>query len=89
MTLEQITAAVDAGKVVHWSNDGYRVIRDGLGQYLIGWSIGAPDEYYIGLTWQDGITLNGAPLDFYEGRGGGELLKEVRLPDCTTGVIIR
>jgi hypothetical protein len=65
MTPEQIKAALDAGKTVHWANPGYRVIKDKTGQYLIGWNIGGRDENYIGLTWQDGITLNGKPEEFY------------------------
>jgi len=32
MNIAEIKAAVDAGKSVHWANEGYRVHRDGLGQ---------------------------------------------------------
>ena len=35
MTLEEIKAAIDAGRTVHWANTGYRVHKDSLGQYLI------------------------------------------------------
>ena len=35
MNIAEIKAAVDAGKPVHWANEGYRVYRDSLGQYLI------------------------------------------------------
>jgi hypothetical protein len=35
MNIAQIKAAVDAGQSVRWSNDGYHVTRDTLGQYLI------------------------------------------------------
>lgn len=63
MTLEEIKQAVNSGKIVHWSNDGYRVIRDVFeDRYLIMWRGG---RHYIGLTWQDGITLNGDESDFY------------------------
>ena len=67
MTLEQIKKAVDAGKAVHWSSNGYRVIRDNLGHYLIGFDIGGRRENYIGLTWTDGKTMNGKPSEFYVG----------------------
>ena len=40
MTLQEIKAAVDAGKVVHWSNRGYQVVNGGKAGYLIGWDIG-------------------------------------------------
>jgi hypothetical protein len=65
MTLEEIKAAVDAGLNVYWSNVGYRVIKDRLGRYLIGYDIDGPHENYIGLTHQDGITLNGKPEEFF------------------------
>lgn len=62
MSLQDIQEAVLAGQAVHWSNDGYRVIRDDIGQWLIhcAWN-GA----CWGLTHQDGATLNGEPRQFY------------------------
>ena len=66
MTLTEIKAAIDQGKTVHWSNTGYRVIKDKIGQYLIGWNIGGRGENYIGLTWQDGVTMNcNSPDEFF------------------------
>jgi hypothetical protein len=62
MTLEDIKAAVEAGKMVCWSNPSYRIIKDKLGQWLI---YRAANEYCIGLTWRDDITLNGKEEDFY------------------------
>jgi len=67
MTLEEIKAAVDAGKTVHWANDGYRVIKDRIGQYLIAYGEGTRDANYSGLTWVDGVTMNGKPSEFYLG----------------------
>ncbi len=61
MTLEEIQAAVRSGGIVHWSNDGYRAIEDSIGQWLIVYVDGSA----IGLTWRDGVTLNGKPDDFY------------------------
>lgn len=66
MTLEEIKTAVDAGGCVCWKNGAYRVIRDNIGQYLIGYAFTGPRaRHYIGLTHADGVTLNGNPEDFY------------------------
>jgi hypothetical protein len=65
MTLDEIKTAVRAGKTVHWSNAGYTVIEDSIGQWLIAFLPGTSHENYIGLTWRDGITLNGKPEQFY------------------------
>jgi hypothetical protein len=61
MTLDEIKQAVDAGKTVHWSNAGYTVIKDRNGAYFIRFH----DGNSIGLTWQDGVTLNGKPEEFF------------------------
>ncbi len=61
MKLAEIKAAVDAGKKVYWSNEGYTVIKDRHDQYLIvhyGTSA-------IGLTHQDGVTMNGSEDQFF------------------------
>ena len=55
-------AAVDAGKPVHWANEGYRVHRDGLGQYLVTF---VRNGSTIGLTDRSGRHLNGAEADFF------------------------
>jgi hypothetical protein len=70
MTLEEIKAAVDAGRTVHWANEGYRVIKDRLGHYLIGFDIGGRRENYTGLTHRDGVTMNGEPEQFFLGKKG-------------------
>ena len=56
MTIEEIKTAVDAGKPVRWSHDGYHVTRDSLGQYLITFQ---PNQNTIGLTNRAGDKLNG------------------------------
>jgi hypothetical protein len=61
MRLEQIKAAIEAGKKVFWKNNGYEVIKDSIGQYLIKCVNGS----CIGLTWTDGKTMNGNEEDFY------------------------
>jgi len=35
MTLISIKRSIDQGKKVYWKNEGYQVIKDILGQYLI------------------------------------------------------
>lgn len=62
MTLLEIKQAISEGKRAYWSNKGYRIIQDNKGQYLI---IYLSNEYYIGLTWKDGKTLNGDEKDFF------------------------
>jgi hypothetical protein len=63
MTLEQIKSAVLNGKTVHWKNESYEV-----GQMLDYWHIACVhNANYIGLTHQDGVTMNGQPEDFYIG----------------------
>ena len=64
MTLEEIKAAVEAGKTVHWANRGYRVHKDRLGQYLI---IFARNGSTIGLTNRAGTRLNGDETAFFIG----------------------
>lgn len=64
MTASQIKAAVDSGKKVYWSHKGYEVIKDRIGQYLI---VCLQNKHCIGLTWQDGVTLNGNGSQFFIG----------------------
>ena len=79
MNITQIKAAVDTGKSVHWANEGYRVHRDTLGQYLITY---VSNGSTIGLTDPSGRRLNGAEADFFisvSTRGAdGERGREVR-----------
>lgn len=65
MTLQEIKEAVDNGKRVCLGNSRYPVIKDDIGQYMIGCDVESRKPYYIGLTWQDGVTLNGREEDFY------------------------
>lgn len=62
MTLQQIKEAVNQGKTVHWSNKGYRVFKDNLDQWFI---LCDQNQYMIGLTWRDNVTLNGKPEQFF------------------------
>jgi hypothetical protein len=62
MTLDDIKAAVDAGQTVHWTNTGYVVHKDRLGQYLITY---VPNGSCIGLTDRGGQRLNGKEGEFF------------------------
>jgi hypothetical protein len=62
MNLEQIKQAIARGDKVHWSNSAYGVIVDSVGQYLIHCNL---NDSYIGLTWRDGVTMNGKEDDFF------------------------
>lgn len=64
MTLDEIKQAVEAGKTVHWATRSYRVVKDSVGQWLIVCDL---NNYAIGLTWRDGVTVNGKPEDFFLG----------------------
>jgi len=66
MNLSQIIAAIESGKIVHWANTSYRVIKDRLGRYLIQ----CVNGHCIGLTWLDGVTLNGKEQDFFIAQDG-------------------
>lgn len=61
MELAEIKEAVLAGKTVHWSNEGY-VVTHHNGRFGIKF---IPSGHYIGLTWADGVTMNGREEDFY------------------------
>jgi len=65
MTLNQIKGAIALGLSVKWANDGYDVIQDSLGQYLIKYK---PNGFCFGLTHSNGITLNGQEFQFYVAR---------------------
>ena len=62
MNITEIKTAVDAGKFVHWSNEGYVVRKDILGQYLI---VFKPNGSAIGLTDRNGGRLNGQEEEFF------------------------
>lgn len=62
MSLEAIKAAVSDGKRVCWKSEAYEVISDTLGQWLIRCTM---NNSCIGLTWADGVTMNGKEADFF------------------------
>lgn len=66
MNLEEIKTAVRAGKTIHVGNTAYCVnlhtFPNGEEQWLIRC---VQNDYCIGLTWADGVTMNGKPEDFF------------------------
>ena len=63
MTLTEIKQAIDSGKRVFWVQESYEVLfAPALQNYVIKCHL---NQNIIGLTWRDGITLNGKPSDFF------------------------
>lgn len=60
--LDNIKRLTESGKRVYWKSTAYRVVKDRLGQWLIECCVNGS---CIGLTWSDGVTLNGDPEDFF------------------------
>lgn len=61
MNLQAIKAAISDDQIVHWKNSSYTVKLDQSSRYVIVCTNGST----IGLTWNDGVTLNGKEADFY------------------------
>ena len=66
MTLQEIKKAVDQGLTVHWASELFQVINDRTG-YLIQCK---SNGHIIGLTWADGITMNGEEHQFFVAEEG-------------------
>ena len=63
MTLQEIKAAVMAGQTVHWETSAYVVeYAPAIDRFLIRCTI---NDSCIGLTWQDGTTMNGREDQFF------------------------
>jgi hypothetical protein len=66
MNLGQIKQAVRDGQIVCHQNENYRVVlhtfKNGDEQWLIKC---LSNDYCIGLTWQDEVTMNGYEQDFF------------------------
>ena len=62
MNLQEIRAALAAGKTVHWSNDAY-VVHGAVGSELITC---LSNNSSVSLTWRDGVTMDEKDLtQFY------------------------
>ena len=63
MTLSEIKKAVDEGKKVYWCNLNYEVRKnEKSGEYYI---VSRCNANEMGLTWRDGVTMNGEEKDFF------------------------
>jgi len=62
MTLQEIKHAVNIGKAVYWKQDNYVVKYDQKAGWII---VCTSNGSVIGLTWTDGVTMNGKESDFY------------------------
>ncbi len=60
MTLQEIKNAVDNEQTVIWKQNNYKVAKWACGYVVVC----TDNNYAIGLTWQDGVTMNGAEEDF-------------------------
>lgn len=68
MYVQEIKEAVNRGETVHWASRAYIVKRAGQSQtYNV---VCTQNGSAIGLTHLDGVTLNGAPVQFF--RAGDE-----------------
>lgn len=62
MTLQEIKTAVESGRKVYWAHEGYQVIKDKLGRFLI---VCERNGSAWGLTWMDGETMNEREEQFF------------------------
>jgi len=62
MTLDEIKQAVMDGHTVYWANKAYKVVRDNNDHWYIVCSL---NDYAIGLTHRDGVTMNGKAGQFF------------------------
>jgi len=63
MTLQEIKDAIASEQTVYWGNKSYTIVKDKYDQYFIKHTGG----HCIGLTWQDGVTMNGNEEQFFTG----------------------
>jgi len=62
MTLKEIKSAIADGKTVHYKSALYKVVLHMDGEYIL---LCESTGHFIGLTWTDGVTMNGKESDFY------------------------
>lgn len=61
MNIQEIKQAVSEGKTVNWVNALYEIKKSGDDFVILCIS----NQNCIGLTWMDGVTLNGKEEDFF------------------------
>jgi hypothetical protein len=62
MTLSEIKQAIENGDSVCWSHEGYDVLKNGNGWYYVKCN---RNNHINGLTWRDGVTMNGKESEFF------------------------
>ena len=62
MTLKEIKQAIEDGNLVCWSHEGYDVLKNDKGWYYVKCN---SNNHIIGLTWRDGVTMNGKESEFF------------------------
>lgn len=62
MNLVEIKQAVDSGIEVFWKSPAYKVIKAESGHYYIRCILNGST---VGLTHQDGVTMDAQPYDFF------------------------
>jgi hypothetical protein len=65
MELAEIKTAVLAGETVHWASSAYVVTHAGDDADRGFCIVCTFNDSAIGLTWRDGVTMNGDVEDFY------------------------
>ena len=66
MTLDEIKSAVRNGQAVYWKNHHHPVEVSKRADGSEKWVVRCTDNNsFIGLTWQDGETMNGKPEEFH------------------------
>ena len=66
MTLDEIKKAVRSGQTVYWKNHFFPVSVTTNENGEEKWLVCCKDnDHCIGLTWLDGVTMNGEEVDFH------------------------
>ena len=65
MELAEVKTAVLAGETVHWASSAYVVTHAGDDAHRGFCIVCIHNDSAIGLTWRDGVTMNGDVEDFY------------------------
>lgn len=64
-TIAEMTSAAESGAIVCWKNESYRVSKSLWGEWYITWEPWSKTPYTVALFWNDGVTCDYSPQDFY------------------------
>lgn len=66
MNLQEIKQAIEEGKKVFWRSELYEVKKCTYESSEVDYNIICNlNDHCIGLTWRNGVTLNGEEKDFF------------------------